>query len=72
MITYEYELIDVSHREPLDTPKTVKVVREKLGEGLWQGWTGNIEKLGEYDIHQAGTTGSSSYQAKAQRVCFPS
>lgn len=60
---------DVPCRERQEAPKKVTLECDKLGLGLWRGWTGKLEHLGEYDIHQAGATGSSSYQAKAQQAC---
>ncbi len=45
---------------------------DKLGGKLWGGWTGKLEQLGEYDIHQAGTSGGSGLKAKAHQACSQS
>ncbi len=54
-------------REQLDEPKKVTVVRDKLGGGLWRGWTGMREQLGDYCFpdQQAGAI----YHPIAQQVC---
>ncbi len=53
-------------KQPLSTDVSKD---EELWSAPWLGWNGKLEQLGEYDIQQAGATGSSGYQAKAQQAC---